>query len=109
MRIALGRLACSGISNQLGVDPATGVRAALLHYAGKLKAGREPIGVPRFSRGERAPVVALELTVDAETEAVLMREAARQGTSISELAAHSVLAYLAELDLLEGAAAQVNH
>jgi hypothetical protein len=107
MRIALGTFACTGISSQLGVDPATGALAALLHYAGKLKSGREPIEVtvPPFGRNQapQDPEVALDLTVDPETEAVLQREAARQGTTISQLAVHSVLAYLAELDLLGGA------
>jgi hypothetical protein len=44
--------------------------------------------------------VAFELTVDPETEAVLEREALRQRTTISQLAAHTVLVYLAELEFL---------
>jgi hypothetical protein len=38
--------------------------------------------------------------VDGETWEALEREAARQGATASELAAHSVLVYLAEIDRL---------
>lgn len=54
-----------------------------------------------------APASAFDLPVDERTWAVLEREAARQGTTMSRLAVHSVLVYLAELDRLTppGAAA----
>jgi hypothetical protein len=102
MRIALGGFACSGIRDQLGMDLPTGARVALLHYAGKLRSGRKPIGVPAFGPGTEPTEseVAFDLTVDAATEALLEQEAARQGTSLSRLAAHSVLVYLAEMDLV---------
>jgi hypothetical protein len=102
MRIALGTFACNGIEAQLGGDLGAAVQAALCHYAGKLRSGRPPIGPPGFARPVSAAdtAVALDLTVDTETEALLEREAARQKTSVSQLAAHTVLVYLAELDFL---------
>lgn len=109
MRIALGTFARSGIEAQLGDDLAATVQAALCHYAGKLKAGRPPIGLPSFCR-ERASTgsdVALELAVDPEIETLLEREAARQETSLNQLASHTVLVYLAELDFLTTSARPV--
>lgn len=102
MRVALGKFARSAIEAQLGGDVVGTVQAALSHYTGKLRSGRPPIELPRFCR-ETAPgkaEVAFDLAVDPETEALLEREAAKQKTSVSLLAAHSVLIYLAELDFL---------
>jgi hypothetical protein len=101
MRIALGTFTRRGIEAQLGDDLGAAVQAALCHYAGKLKAGRPPIGPPSFAREPTADsAVALDLAVDSEIEALLEREAVRQETSLSQLAAHTVLVYLAELDFL---------
>ncbi len=102
MRVALGQFACSGIETHLGSDIPAGVRTALFHYAGKLKTGRRPVAFPRFL-AETAPAdaeLAFDLTVDAETEAMLEREALRQRTTTSQLVAHTVLIYLAELEFL---------
>jgi hypothetical protein len=103
MRIVLGTFACTSITTQMGVDLPTGVRTALLHYAGKLRSGRKPIAMPAFpfdSGTSEEAEVAVDLTLDARTEALLEEEAARQGTSVGRLASHSVLVYLAELDFL---------
>jgi hypothetical protein len=102
MRVALGTFACSGIEAHLGADIQAGVRAALLHYAQKLKSGRRPLELPLFCRDQNPQdaKVAFDLTVDAETEAALTREAARQGATLSQLAVHTVMVYLAELDFL---------
>jgi hypothetical protein len=102
MRIALGKFACSGIEAHLGDDIPAGVRKALFHYTRKLKAGRRPIAPPRFLDDQGAPEaqVSFDLTVDPETEAVLEREALRQRTTMSQLASHTVLVYLAELEFL---------
>ncbi len=102
MRVALGQFACSGIETHLGEDIPAGVRKALFHYAGKLKTGRRPVAFPRFL-ADRAPQeaqVVFELTVDADTEAMLECEAQRQRTTTSQLVAHAVLVYLAELEFL---------
>jgi hypothetical protein len=110
MRVALGQFACSGIETHLGEDIPAGVRKALFHYAGKLKTGRRPVAFPRFL-ADQAPQeaqVAFDLTVDAETEAMLEREALRQRTTLSQLVAHTVLVYLAELEFL-GAAPPRGH
>lgn len=101
MRISLGTFTRKGIESQLGDDLGAAVQAALCHYAGKLKAGRPPIGPPSFAREPvSGSAVALDLAVDSEIETLLQREAARQETSLSQLAAHTVLVYLAELDFL---------
>ena len=102
MRIALGKFACSGIEAHLGDDIPAGVRKALFHYTRKLKAGRRPIAPPPFLDDQGAPEaqVSFDLTVDPETEAVLEQEALRQRTTMSQLASHTVLVYLAELEFL---------
>lgn len=102
MRVALGKLACSGIRAHLGDDIPAGTRTALFHYARKLKTGRRPVAPPRFL-DEIEPqdsAVAFDLTVDPEIEAVLEQEALRQRTTVGQLAAHTVLVYLAELEFL---------
>jgi len=102
MRVALGQFACTGIETHIGDDIPAGVRKALFHYAAKLKAGRSPIAVPRFL-SEQDPTeaaVAFELIVDAETEAMLEREARRQQTTTTRLVSHTVLTYLAEIEFL---------
>jgi hypothetical protein len=102
MKVALGKFACSGIETHLGDDIPAGTRKALFHYARKLKAGRRPVAPPRFldDMASQEPAVAFDLTVDPETEAMLEQEALRQRTTIGQLAAHTVLVYLAELEFL---------
>jgi hypothetical protein len=102
MRVSLGKFACAGIEAHLGKDIPAGVRTAISHYARKLKAGRGPLATPTFLGDLTTPEprVTVELTIDAETEAMLGREAERQGTTLSQLAAHTVMVYLAELDFL---------
>jgi hypothetical protein len=102
MRVALGKFACSGIESHLGEDIPAGVRKALFHYTRKLKAGRQPIAPPRFLDDQEAPEdqVSFDLAVDPETEAMLEQEARRQRTTMSRLAAHTVLVYLAEIEFL---------
>lgn len=106
MRVSLGTFARSGIEAQLGDDLSSAVQAALSHYAGKLKAGRPPIGLPGFCRVSGAGVD-LDLSVDLETETLLKEEAERQETSLSQLASHTVMVYLAELDFLTTSARPV--
>ena len=103
MKISLGSFARLGIESQLGSDIPGTVQAALCHYSGKLKAGRPPIGPPQFLRQSAqsgAGSDAFDLAVDPEVEALIVREAERQGTDVSQLASHSVLLYLSELDFL---------
>ncbi len=52
------------------------------------------------TRRRLEPEVAFDLAVDPETEAMLEQEALRQRTTLSQLAAHTVLVYLAELEFL---------
>jgi hypothetical protein len=102
MRVALGTFACTGIETHLGPDIPAGVRAALSRYSGKLKSGQQLLDLPPHCRSE-APQehqIAFDLMLDAEVESTLEQEAARQGTTASQLALHSVLVYLAELESL---------
>lgn len=101
MKVALGTFACNGIEAHLGVDLSAGVRAALSHFVERLDSGRHQLGVPAMT-GEAAPepAYAVDLPVDEHTWALLQREARRLGATVNELATHSVLLYLAELDRL---------
>jgi hypothetical protein len=98
VKVALGTFARAGIEAHLGSDVLTGLRVALVDYARKLESGSSPIEIPRFCRGAVPAAVDFELPVDRPTLAILEREAERQGASVSQLAAHAVLACLAELD-----------
>ncbi len=98
MKVAVSKFACEGIKAQLGGAIPVGVRIALFHYASKVKTGRKPTPFPRFlaDRGPAEPEMAFDLIVDPETETVLEREAARQGTTLERLVTHAILVYLAE-------------
>jgi len=98
--VELGKLACQGLEGHFGGDVTAGVRKALLHYTYKLKVGRRPVAAPRFLDSDPVVHGKFELTLDRETEALLVQEAERQRTTASRLAAHAVLVYLAELDFL---------
>lgn len=102
MKVALGTFTCTGVEAHLGSDLRAGVRAALAEYARRVKSGHPPMAPPRFPPAEAQSdqEVAFDLPIDPETMAILEREAARQGATPSQLAAHSVLLYLAELDRL---------
>lgn len=100
MKISLGTFTCMGVEAHLGSDLSVGVRAALTEYTRRLGSEVPPLPVPRrvpdASPTEAAKVI--DLPVNAEIWEALEREAARQNTTVSELAAHSVLLYLAEID-----------
>jgi hypothetical protein len=102
MRVALGTLARFGIEVHLGPDIPAAVEAALSEYSGKLKAGEDLIGIPRqcSASSAQSDQIAFDLLLDDEVESMLAQEAARQGTTASQLAVHSVLVYLAELEEL---------
>lgn len=102
VKIPLGTFACSGIETHLDADIATGVRAALSDFIQRLESGRPPVGLPRtpLEPLSAEPTTAVDLSLDERTWQLLRREARRQRTTVSQLAAHSVLVYLAELDRL---------
>jgi hypothetical protein len=102
VKVPLDKFACNGIEAFLDSDIPAGVRAALSDFTQRIESGRPPVGLPRFSdaAGAEPALVDLDLPVDDRTWRVLEREAARQGTTVSQLAAHSVLVYLAEFDRL---------
>jgi hypothetical protein len=99
VNVELGKLACSGLDGHFG-DLEVGARKALLHYVYKMKSGRRPVAAPRFLEAPLEPAARFDLTLDRETEALLAQEAARQHTTVSRLATHAVLVYLAELEFL---------
>ncbi len=90
----------------MGPDIPSAARTALFHYADKLKVGRRPLEIPPFLRDQASqePELAFDLAVGGEAESLLKREAARQGTTLSALANHSVMVYLAELDFISAPA-----
>jgi hypothetical protein len=110
MKIALGTFARHGIESQLGSDDVAGaVLAALCHYGNSLKAGRPPLAPPDFlvrAEAGRTAQETLEVAVDPEIEATLRAEARRRGIGLEQIATHSVLVYLAELDFLGSASSR---
>jgi hypothetical protein len=102
VKISLGTFACMGIEAHLGSNLAFGVREALANYTRQLDSETPPPEIPRFAAGARTaePERSLDLPIDEGTWEALELEAARQGTTASALAAHSVLVYLAEIDRL---------
>ncbi len=101
MKIPLGTFACNGIKANLDADIAAGVRAALSDFTQRLESGRAPVGLLRTPlepiSAEQAMV---DLRLDERSWQLLRREARRQGTTVSQLSAHAVLVYLADLDRL---------
>ena len=102
MKVPLGAFACNGIEAYLDADIAAGVRAALSDFTQCLESGRAPVDLPRtpLEAVSADPAMAVDLSLDERSWQLLQREARRQGTTVSRLAAHSVLVYLAELDRL---------
>jgi hypothetical protein len=102
VKVPLGTFACNGIEACLDSDIAAAVRAALSDFTQRLESGRAPIDLPKEPLGAASgePAMAVDLDLDESTWQLLQREARRQGSTVSQLAAHSVLIYLAELDRL---------
>jgi hypothetical protein len=102
VKVPLGTFACNGIEAHLDADIAAGVRAALDDFTQRLESGRVPVDLPRAPLGADSakPAMAVDLSLDERTWQLLRREACRQGATVSQLAAHSVLVYLAEMDRL---------
>jgi hypothetical protein len=102
VKVPLGTFACNGIEANLDADITAGVRAAISDFTQRLESGRAPIDLPRtpLEPGSAEPAMAVDLDLDESTWLLLQREARRQSSTVSQLAAHSVLVYLAELDRL---------
>lgn len=104
MKIALGEFAREGLEGSLSSDLVTGVRIALSDFAQRVGDGLRPPSIPAGALEACAePAVAIELPLDERAWEALEREAARQNATVGQLAAHSVLVYLAELDRLASA------
>jgi len=100
INVQLGKIACAGLEVHFGGDIPAGARQALVHYAYKLRVGRPPVAPPRFDVDPSPPRATFDLTLDRETETALADEALRHEVTVSQLAAHAVLVYLAELEFL---------
>jgi hypothetical protein len=104
MKVELGELARNGLENRVGPDLPGAVNAALVYYVGKLSSGRRPVNFPSFLAGPEGgnsnPQDEVEVEIDERIEAVIYREAGRQGTTPENLVRHAVLVYLAALDLI---------
>lgn len=100
--VTLGEFTCAALERYQGPDLAAGVRAAAVHYAAKLRSGRAPVPPAEFLPGlsPEAGGVRIELTLDSADSSILEREAAAHGISVGRLLAHTVLVYLAEIELL---------
>jgi hypothetical protein len=102
VKVPLGIFACNGIEANLDADLAAGVRTALSDFTQRLESRHPPVDLPRtpLEPVSAEPAKAVDLSLDERTWQLLQHEALRQGTTVSQLAAHSVLVYLAELDRL---------
>jgi len=102
VKVPLGTFACKGIETCLESDIAAGVRAAISDFTQRIESGRAPVDLPRepLAAVSVEPAMAVDLSLDERTWRLLQREARRQSTTVAQLAAHSVLVYLAELDRL---------
>ena len=97
----MSTFACRGVEAYLDSDVAAGVEKALSDYMRRLDSERAPVGIPCFQLDSTPQTaIAVDLPVDERTWTALRLEAAKQGTTVSQLATHSVLVYLAELDRL---------
>lgn len=102
VKVPLGTFACNGIEANLEADIVAGVGAAISDFTQRLESGRAPIALPKGPLGPASAesTTAVDLALDERTWQLLSREARRQSTTVAQLAAHSVLIYLAELDRL---------
>lgn len=102
VKVPLGTFTCNGIEAHLDADIAAGVRAAISDFTQRLESGQAPIALPKGPLGtvSAETTTAVDLPLDEPTWQLLDREARRQSTTVAQLAAHSVLVYLAELDRL---------
>ncbi len=109
VKIELGTFATASVEANLGCDVLTGLQLAVTDYVRKLEVGAAPTSIPCLPAGT-PPAESkrgFELPLDGSTLTTLRSEAAREGVSVSRLAAHAVFVYLAELDRLTPASAPV--
>lgn len=100
MKVALGAFACSCIEDRLGVDLPTGLEQALRHYVRRLGSATTPVPFPGFAREQDSDggATELELPVEPEIEAALVKESRAQSVPMEQLLNHAVFVYLADLD-----------
>lgn len=99
MKLVLGTFARGGIEALWGSDLSAGVRTALRDFAKRERSGRAKRVDWRSLRMLGDAGLNLELSVDSETEKALERGAREYGgVTVEDLAAHAVLAYLADCD-----------
>lgn len=100
MKLVLGKFALTGIEALSGRDLPAGLQRALRHYVSR---ERSTVALGELERRFLEQQVKcgdhLELALDTEIEEALERRAHEQGgVTVEQLAAHAVLAYLADRD-----------
>lgn len=101
MNVALEPFARTCVESAFGRDLPMGVRAAVVHYARRLRLPEPPAAVPAFRRGAGTGIAAdtnVEFPVAPEVEEMLAEEARRQGVPIDRIVGHAVFVYFADLD-----------
>lgn len=99
MKLVLGTFARDGIEALWGSDLSAGVRTALRDFAKRERSGRAKRVDWRRVRQLGGAGSDFELSIDGETEEALELKAREHGgITVEELAAHAVLAYLADCD-----------
>jgi hypothetical protein len=111
VKLTLGTFACLCIETKLGLDLATGLEQAIRHYARRLESATQPVPFPRFLRGISREGAGTEVDVplEPEIEAMLLRTSRAEEVPIKQLAAHAVFVYLADLEASGGFAANGLH
>jgi hypothetical protein len=97
VKVALGKLARSGLEALFGSDVPLGVHAAIAHYAGRLRSGGAPLRLPRQRWTDGAEAV-FDVPVEGDLEQRIEHESRLQGATPQELVGHAVLVYLADVD-----------
>jgi hypothetical protein len=100
VKVTLGQFALTALEARFGIDIAAGVGAALVHYVRRLRSGRPPVLLPRFSKvaAPEQAATTVDLRVEPEVSTALAREAYRQHASVEQLITHAVFVYLADID-----------
>lgn len=96
----LGSFAREGIEDLGDADLDGGVEAALRYYVSILDGDAPPPRLPRgWAAGPPGPGgTEVELCLEPPLGAALERDAERQGATVTELATHAILVYLAARD-----------
>ena len=114
VKVSMGTFVRSSFEARFGLDVATSLREACVHYSRRLRSGRKPRAVPPFhcgpgngdgaTNGEGATsgdgaARVVEFPLRDPIRAQLEEEARRQQVPLGDLLIHAALVYLADLDI----------